>query len=80
MSLLFYQKAYKFCGSATTFSLYFFESLTIERIYVTTLSHIQGFNEWSDGHILNFILSAREGNGTPLQYSCLGNPIGGGAW
>ena len=22
----------------------------------------------------------REGNGTPLQYSCLGNPMDGGAW
>ena len=21
-----------------------------------------------------------EGNGTPLQYSCLGNPMEGGAW
>ena len=21
-----------------------------------------------------------EGNGTPLQYSCLGNPMDGGAW
>ena len=21
-----------------------------------------------------------EGNGTPLQYSCLGNPMNGGAW
>ena len=21
-----------------------------------------------------------EGNGIPLQYSCLGNPMGGGAW
>ena len=21
-----------------------------------------------------------EGNGTPLQYSCLGNPVEGGAW
>ena len=21
-----------------------------------------------------------EGNGTPLQYSCLGNPMSGGAW
>ena len=21
-----------------------------------------------------------EGNGTPFQYSCLGNPMGGGAW
>ena len=24
--------------------------------------------------------SPGEGNGTPLQYSCLGNPIDGGAW
>ena len=26
------------------------------------------------------ILSTREGNGNPLQYSCLGNPMDGGAW
>ena len=26
------------------------------------------------------LLSAREGNGTPLQYSCLEDPMGGGAW
>ena len=25
-------------------------------------------------------LNAREGNGTPLQYSCLENPMDGGAW
>ena len=25
-------------------------------------------------------LSNREGTGTPLQYSCLDNPMGGGAW
>ena len=24
--------------------------------------------------------TSREGNGTPLQYSCLKNPMGGGAW
>ena len=23
---------------------------------------------------------SREGNGNPLQYSCLENPMGGGAW
>ena len=28
---------------------------------------------------LKMIIS-REGNGTPLQYSCLENPVGGGAW
>ena len=24
--------------------------------------------------------TTREGNDTPLQYSCLENPMGGGAW
>ena len=27
-----------------------------------------------------FQVEAGEGNGTPLQYSCLENPMGGGAW
>ena len=28
----------------------------------------------------NFIQYFREGNGNPLQYSCLENPMDGGAW
>ena len=31
-------------------------------------------------HIYIYIYSYREGNGTPLQYSCLENPMDGGAW
>ena len=31
--------------------------------------------KWMDLEIV-----IREGNGTPLQYSCLENPMGGGAW
>ena len=27
-----------------------------------------------------YTIFLREGNGTPLQYSCLANPINGGAW
>ena len=27
-----------------------------------------------------FIYTSGEGNGNPLQYSCLENPMGGGAW
>ena len=33
--------------------------------------------EKDEYHILTHI---REGNGTPLQYSCLENPMDGGAW
>ena len=76
----FIKKPTNFVGVPQLLVFIFFESLTIGRIYVTTLSHIQGFNEWSDGHTLDFILSVGEGNGTPLQYSCLENPMGGRAW
>ena len=31
-------------------------------------------------HTLDFRGSTREGDGTPLQYSCLENPMDGGAW
>ena len=31
-------------------------------------------------YILMFAISFGGGNGTPLQYSCLENPMDGGAW
>ena len=30
--------------------------------------------------VIDFILGVSKGNGTPLQYSCLGNPMDAGAW
>ena len=40
---------------------------------------------WGAIIVIPFVLSAfkdvyGEGNGTPLQYSCLENPMDGGAW
>ena len=32
------------------------------------------------GYLWFFVHSMGEGNGTPLQYSCLANPMDGGAW
>ena len=42
-------------------------------------------NQWQmtcigQDHSMIWMLLAREGNGTPLQYSCLENPMDGGAW
>jgi len=31
-------------------------------------------------HIFSFLIFRGEGNGTPLQYSCLENPMDGGDW
>jgi len=31
-------------------------------------------------YIIGVAYTQGEGNGTPLQYSCLENPMGGGAW
>ena len=35
---------------------------------------------WAGPSLVAPVLSGGEGNGTPLQYSCLENPMGGGAW
>ena len=37
-------------------------------------------NAWDPGSIPGSRRSPREGNGNPLQYSCLENPTGRGAW
>ena len=37
-------------------------------------------NSGDPGSIPGSGSSPREGNGNPLQYSCLENPMGGGAW
>ena len=36
--------------------------------------------QWGWENILCYLDITGEGNGTPLQYSCLENPIDGGAW
>ena len=40
-----------------------------------------GENQYTDPPILNKVrVPDGEGNGNPLQYSCLENPMDGGAW
>ena len=38
------------------------------------------YNAGDPGSIPGLGRSPGEGNGTPLQYSCLENPMNGGAW
>ena len=38
------------------------------------------YNEGDLGSVSGSGRSPREGNGNPLQYSCLENPINGGTW
>ena len=37
-------------------------------------------SNFAAGIFVFLLLNFREGNGTPLQYSCLENPRDGGAW
>ena len=39
-----------------------------------------GYLFWYTSVCIRSWLGSWEGNGTPLQYSCLKNPMGGGAW
>ena len=41
---------------------------------------VSAYNEGGRGSIPGSRRSPGEGNGNPLQYSCLENPIDGGAW
>ena len=41
---------------------------------------VEGGLEWEVGVSRCMLLSVGEGDGTPLQYSCLENPMDGGAW
>ena len=45
-----------------------------------TLAAIQPFIIYKNVDFLWLHLIIGEGNGTPLQYSCLENPMDGGAW
>ena len=44
------------------------------------LGKASAYNEGDPGSILGSGRSPGEGNGNPLQYSCLENPMDGGAW
>ena len=35
---------------------------------------------YKNSNIVKLVYGIRDGNGTPLQYSCLENPMDGGAW
>ena len=41
---------------------------------------VSAYNVGDLGLIPGLGRSSGEGNGNPLQYSCLGNPMDGGAW
>ena len=57
-------------------------------MYITHIYYIIHFFDFPECSLVkNLLTNARdagrspgEGNGTPLQYSCLENPMDGGAW
>ena len=51
-------------------------------IYPSIDGSISKYHHFQFSHIIYVILETPtgEGNGNPLQYSCLENPMDGGAW
>ena len=43
-------------------------------------TNLVGYNPWGYKELDMTERLMGEGNGTPLQYSCLENPMDGGAW
>ena len=73
--------------SSFTWSLYFLKFEIQCSIIFTTTFHICGSDgkasAYNAGHLGSVCGSGRssgEGNGNPLQYPCLDNPMKGGAW
>ena len=64
------------------------ESLIQSRVFKQRLCNsLEGWNGERDGREVQKLgdicipmADSGEGNGTPLQYSCLENPMDGGAW
>ena len=58
--------------------LIFIVHIIFHSIYTSFKMYLKSLN-YSDfiGHLA---ITNREGNGNPLQYSCLENPMHGGAW
>ena len=77
-SLQSYTSSYT-CHSS---SVMFYKNLTILQIFnLLFKSHSILLTCYKACFIFSIcILPSREGNGTPLQYSCLENPIDRGAW
>ena len=47
---------------------------------VSQVGLLSGSSGWKNLLLVSLRLLAGEGNGTPLQYSCMENPMDGGAW
>ena len=69
------------------FSLAAFNILSLCLIFVSLTgfpggsdSKVSAYNAGDPGSIPGLGRSPGEGNGNPLQYSCLENPMDGGAW
>ena len=62
-----------FCGA-------FPSDITLERYCVRKCSLGLRYEAYAHLNFDNTKLLSGEGNGTPLKYSCLENPMDGGAW
>ena len=48
--------------------------------HLHSLAHMDALQNWVYRNQPTLDPNFREGDGTPLQYSCLENPMDGGAW
>ena len=67
------------CSGLISFKIDWFDLLAVQGTLWSLLQHhsLKASILW---HSTFFMVQLREGNGNPLQYSCLENPMGGGAW
>ena len=69
---------FTFCDMRYAFSMWWKNKNTSR----SQILHLYNFSNQRESVLtfLSSVNSSGEGNGTPLQYSCLENPMDGGAW
>ena len=67
-------------SKASILQLSAFFTVQLFHPYMTTGKTIALYRWTFVGLVMSLLFNMLEGNGTPLQYSCLENPMDGGAW
>ena len=62
------------------FSLLVFDTILKIEVNLNVFCHVLPPPAVPDCIFFRLVIQFREGHGTPLQYSCLENPMDGGAW
>ena len=73
-------KTYTLCSLMTNWTIKCYLNISLFKKFPVILSLMYQEHNGTSKQIETLYVDIGEGNGTPFQYSCLENPMDGGAW